>query len=67
MRYLMLNWRDPFSPLSGGAERVTHAHLAELARRGHEVFWFANAWPGCAPTDVLDGVRIVRGGGKFSS
>jgi glycosyltransferase involved in cell wall biosynthesis len=67
MRFLMLNWRDPFSPLSGGAERVTHAHLAELARRGHEVFWFANAFPGCQPTDALDGVQIVRGGGKFSS
>jgi glycosyltransferase involved in cell wall biosynthesis len=67
MRFLMLNWRDPFSPLSGGAERVTHAHLAELARRGNEVFWFANAFPGCKPADALDGVQIVRGGGKFTS
>lgn len=67
MRFLMLNWRDPFSPLAGGAERVTHAHLAELARRGHEVFWFANAFTSCRPEDRLDGVQIRRGGGKFTS
>jgi glycosyltransferase involved in cell wall biosynthesis len=67
MRFLMLNWRDPFSPIAGGAERVTQAHLAELARRGHEVFWFANAYPGLRESDTLDGVHIIRGGGKGTS
>src|SRR5205814_4761488 len=28
MRFLMLNWRDPRNPLSGGAERVTLGYLA---------------------------------------
>ena len=63
----MLNWRDPKNPLSGGAERVTQAHLAALARRGHEVFWYANAFPGCLPEETIDGIRIVRGGGKGGS
>ena len=31
----MLNWRDPRSPLAGGAERVTYAYLRELVERGH--------------------------------
>jgi glycosyltransferase involved in cell wall biosynthesis len=67
MRFLMLNWRDPKNPLSGGAERVTQAYLAALAQRGHEVFWYANAFPGCPPEETIENIRIVRGGGKGTS
>lgn len=67
MRFLMLNWRDPENPLSGGAERVSVAYLSELVRRGHEVFWFANDFPGAAPEKKIDGITYVRGGGKGSS
>ncbi len=67
MRFLMLNWRDPRNPKTGGAERVTFAHLKALVDRGHEVFWFANDFPGAAPEESLDGLRIVRGGGYGSS
>src|SRR4051794_8538987 len=42
MRFLMLNWRDPKNPISGGAERVTLAHLAALAERGHQVYWYTH-------------------------
>ncbi len=63
----MLNWRDPENPLSGGAERVTQGYLSALARRGHEVYWFANAFEGCTPEARIDGIQIVRGGGKGSS
>jgi len=67
MRFLMLNWRDPKNPLAGGAERVTHAYLVALAKRGHEVFWFANSFPNCAREETLDSVHIVRGGGQGTS
>jgi glycosyltransferase involved in cell wall biosynthesis len=67
MRFLMLNWRDPRNPLSGGAERVSLAYLKELVRRGHEVSWFANDFPGCAREEMFDGIQIERGGGKGSS
>jgi len=63
MRFLMLNWRDPFNPLAGGAERVTQAYLGELARRGHDVSWFAFAHPSLGATGEAAGIRIVRGGG----
>lgn len=63
----MLNWRDPRNPRSGGAERVTLAYLAELRRRGHEVYWYANDFPGADREDVFDGIRIVRGGGSGKS
>lgn len=67
MRFLMLNWRDPENPLSGGAERVTLGYLAALAKRGHEVFWFANDFPGARPQTKIEGINILRGGGKGSS
>ncbi len=67
MRFLMLNWRDPKNPLSGGAERVTQAYLAALVKRGHEVFWFANSFPNCLPEETIDGIHIVRGGGMGTS
>lgn len=67
MRFLMLNWRDPKNPLAGGAERVSVAYLRALAQRGHEVFWFANAFPGGLDEEIHDGITFVRGGGKGSS
>ncbi|MDB6065705.1 MAG: hypothetical protein JWR26_1913 [Pedosphaera sp.] len=67
MRFLMLNWRDPKNPLSGGAERVTHAYLTALAKRGHDVFWYANGFPNCIREETIDQVHIVRGGGMGSS
>ena len=67
MRFLMLNWRDPSNPLSGGAERVTLGYLSALAKRGHDVCWFAYTFPGAQPEEVMDGVKIVRGGGVGSA
>ena len=63
----MLNWRDPENPLAGGAERVTQGYLAALVARGHEVYWFANAFPGCSPTTEIEGIHVVRGGGIGTS
>jgi glycosyltransferase involved in cell wall biosynthesis len=67
MRFLMLNWRDPKNPLAGGAERVTLAYLVALAGRGHEVFWFANDFPGASREETVDGIKIIRGGGRGTS
>ncbi len=67
VRFLMLNWRDPENPLSGGAERVTQGYWSALAQRGHEVFWFSNEFAGGAPEALIDGMHIVRGGGKGTS
>ena len=63
----MLNWRDPKNPISGGAERVTLAHLLALVERGHEVVWFTYDFPGGAREEMFQGIKIVRGGGKGSS
>jgi glycosyltransferase involved in cell wall biosynthesis len=67
MRFLMLNWRDPENPISGGAERVSLAYLSGLVQRGHEVYWFANDFPGAKRESEISGIKIIRGGGKGSS
>jgi len=67
MRFLMLNWRDPKNPLTGGAERVTLAHLVALVERGHEVVWFTYEFPGCAREEMYQGIKIVRRGGLAAS
>ena len=67
MRFLMLNWRDPRNPKSGGAERVSQAYLGALRDRGHDVWWFANDFPGGEPEEIVEGIKIVRGGGKGTS
>ncbi len=63
----MLNWRDPLNPLAGGAERVSEAYLRALLARGHEVVWFANTFPGAPREEMLEGLRVVRAGGRFTS
>jgi glycosyltransferase involved in cell wall biosynthesis len=67
MRFLMLNWRDPKNPISGGAERVTLAHLLALVERGHEVVWYTYDFPGGAREEMFNGIKIVRGGNKANS
>ena len=67
MRFLMLNWRDPINPIAGGAERVSLAYLGALHDKGHQVYWFANDFPGAQPAETLRGIKIVRVGGKGSS
>lgn len=67
MRFLMLNWRDPENPLTGGAERVSVAYMTALVQKGHEVFWFANTFSDAKRQTTIGGIHYVRGGGKGSS
>ena len=65
LRILLINWRDIANPEAGGAE----VHLHEIAKRfvvrGHRVTVLASAFPGGRPEEEIDGVRVVRRGGKF--
>ena len=44
MNILILNWRDPKNPKSGGAEIVTVQHAKAWIKRGHSVTWFASRY-----------------------
>jgi glycosyltransferase involved in cell wall biosynthesis len=40
--------------------------MSRLHQRGHEVTVFSSAFPGCLPEEVIEGVRVVRDGDRFS-
>ncbi len=64
MRILIFNWQDITHPLSGGAEVHLHNIFSRIARRGHEVTLFCSSYPGAQREQVLDGIRIIRQGGR---
>ena len=66
MRILLYNWRDVKHPDAGGAEVFTHEVAKRLVGRGHEVTLFTAAFDGGDDEEVIDGVEIVRSGGRFT-
>ena len=67
MRILWLNWRDIKNPEHGGAEVLTHEIATRLVRkRGHEITLFTAHFPGGLTAEKIDGIYIVREGGKYT-
>ncbi len=66
MNLIVFNWRDIKNPESGGAEVYTHQISKRLVERGHNVTVFASKFPGCRKEEVVDGVRIIRDGDKYT-
>lgn len=62
----MFNWRDLKNPAGGGAEVYTHQIMQRLVARDHDVTVFTSAFRGSIPEEVIDGVRYVRDGGRFT-
>jgi len=50
----------------GGAEVFTREVTKRWVKDGHEVTLFASEFPGCKREEFLDGVKVVRVGGKYS-
>jgi glycosyltransferase involved in cell wall biosynthesis len=65
-RVLTINWRDIKNPEAGGAEVHLHEICKRFVARGHKVTLLASAFEGSLPEENLDGVRVVRRGGKFT-
>ncbi|WP_019201213.1 glycosyltransferase family 4 protein [Tsukamurella sp. 1534] len=63
---LLLCWRDTRHPQGGGSELYLERVGQELARRGVRVTLRTAHYPGAARAEVRDGVRISRGGGRFT-
>ena len=66
MRLLVINWLDRENPQAGGAETHLHEIYGRLAQRGHDVTLLCSGWPEGAPTTVLDGMQVVRVGGRWN-
>jgi glycosyltransferase involved in cell wall biosynthesis len=60
-----MNWKDMTHPAAGGAEVYTEGFARELVKKGHEVTLFVSAVEGRPERDVVEGVRIVRRGGRL--
>lgn len=66
MNVLILNWRDPTNPKSGGAEVVTMEHAKAWVTAGCTVTWFTSSFPYSKKEEVIHGVKIVRQGSALS-
>lgn len=65
MNILIFNWRDIKNHEAGGAEVFTHENATRWVKKGNEVTLFASEFNGCGKEEVIDGVRIIRAGGKY--
>jgi glycosyltransferase involved in cell wall biosynthesis len=65
-KILWFNWRCWLNPDMGGAEVFTHEVAKRWTAMGHEVTLFTSKFPGCRNEETIDGVRIVRAGGRFN-
>jgi glycosyltransferase involved in cell wall biosynthesis len=66
VRIAVANWRDPWHPQAGGAERYAWEVARGLARRGARVRFLTARAPGQARHDRRDGIDIIRLGGRFT-
>ncbi len=65
MKILIFNWQDISHPLSGGAEVHLHETYSRIAKMGHDVTLFCSSYDGAKPIDELNGIKIIREGGRF--
>ena len=63
---LLLCWRDTGHPQGGGSETYLQRIGALLAASGVDVTLRTARYPGSTRTEVIDGVRISRGGGHYT-
>jgi glycosyltransferase involved in cell wall biosynthesis/O-antigen/teichoic acid export membrane protein len=65
MRILAYNWRDLAHPRAGGAEVYLQSVAREWVESGHEVTVFSAAVEGRPAEELVDGVRVIRRGGRI--
>jgi glycosyltransferase involved in cell wall biosynthesis len=63
---LVVNWRCPKNPLAGGAEVYLQEIFSRLVNRGHHVTLLGERFAGSLPEDMIEGIRVIRAGGKFT-
>lgn len=62
---LLLCWRDTGHPQGGGSETYLQRIGSQLAADGVEVTLRTARYPGAPRREVLDGVTVSRGGGRY--
>jgi len=64
-KILLINWRDIKNPEAGGAELYFHEIFKRLAAKGYSVTVLAHAFGGAPSEETVDGLTVIRRGGKF--
>lgn len=66
MNILWLSWKDQTHPHAGGAEVVKTELCKRLVADGHTVTVITSSFTGAVPEEIIDGVRILRLGNRFT-
>lgn len=66
LKILVFNWRDITHPWAGGAELHIHELSKRWVKHGHKVTLFCAKYKSAKSSDEIDGIEIIRKGGKFS-
>lgn len=64
MNILVVNWQDIKNPLAGGAEVHLHEVFQRITAMGHRVTLFCSSFPGAPAEEDLNGIRVIRRGGR---
>ncbi len=65
MNILVVNWQDIKNPLAGGAEVHLHEVFGRISSMGHRVTLFCSSFPQAPAEEMIDGIRVVRRGGRY--
>jgi glycosyltransferase involved in cell wall biosynthesis len=66
LRVIIANWRDPWHPEAGGAERYAWEMARALTARGAAVRFLTARGHGQGRGECRDGIEIIRRGGRFT-
>jgi glycosyltransferase involved in cell wall biosynthesis len=66
LRVVIVNWRDPWHPEAGGAERYAWETARALAAGGASVSFLTARGAGQSGGEHRDGIEIIRRGGRFT-
>ena len=66
LRVLIANWRDPWHPEAGGAERYAWEMARALTARGAAVRFLTARADGQGRGECRDGIEVIRRGGRFT-
>ena len=61
MNILILSWRDPSHPFSGGAEISTLEHAKTWVKKGHKVVWFSSSFKDSKSDEIIEGGLCQKG------
>lgn len=64
-RILLLNWRDLSNPQAGGAESYTEEIAQRMVHAGASITLFTSKFRNAAPSEMLNGYKVIRQGGQF--